>query len=421
VSSKTRIMIVAGLLQATLSVHLVSQVRTGADMLIRGKLDLLQGKNVGLITNHTGRLGTGEPLVDALIRGGVHVVRLFGPEHGIWGMADAGETVADSVDGRTGIPIISLYGKSRKPTAEMLKGVDLLLYDIQDVGARFYTYVSTMALCMEAAAEEKIPFIVLDRPNPLGGERLDGPVLEDSLRSFVGIAPLPIVYGLTCGELARLLNGEHLLGGGVQAELTVVPMEGWDRSMLWSGTKLDWIPPSPNLRTAESALAYPGTCLVEATNVSEGRGTEKPFLTLGAPFVNGSELAEALEAEHLPGVAFQATSFVPSASKHAGKTCGGVVISIIDDADFSPVKTGLTILVTLQRLYPREFRVQKRSFERLYGSRGVYEELFEDGGAGSEAGGGVSRIERMGRLLRDGLPEVERFRLLSLKYRLYTE
>jgi uncharacterized protein YbbC (DUF1343 family) len=415
----SRFLIVAALFHLTLSVPLVSQVRTGADMLMREKLGLLRGKNVGLITNHTGRLGTGEFLVDALLRSGIHVVRLFGPEHGIRGMAAAGEKVADSVHGKTGLPAISLYGKNHKPTAEMLRGVDLLLYDIQDVGARFYTYISTMALCMEAAAEAKIPFIVLDRPNPLGGEKLDGPILDDSLRSFVGIAPLPIVYGLTCGELARLLNGEHLLAGGVQAELTVVAMEGWDRSMLWGGTKLEWIPPSPNLRTAEAALAYPGTCLVEATNVSEGRGTENPFLTIGAPFVNGKKLADALEAEHLPGVQFHPTSFVPSSSKHTGETCGGVDIRIVDDSDFSPVKAGLTILVTLQRLYPREFRVQKRSFERLYGRRGVYQELFDDGAAGVEAGGDRSRTEQIGRLHRDSLPEIERFRALSRKYRLY--
>jgi uncharacterized protein YbbC (DUF1343 family) len=415
----SRFLIVAGLLPLTLSAPLVSQVHTGADMLMREKLELLRGKNVGLITNHTGRLGTGEPLVDALLRSGIHVVRLFGPEHGIRGIAAAGEKVADTVHGKTGIPAVSLYGKNHKPTAEMLKGVDLLLYDIQDVGARFYTYISTMALCMEAAAEAKIPFIVLDRPNPLGGEKLDGPILDDSLRSFVGIAPLPIVYGLTCGELARLLNGEHLLAGGVQAELTVVAMEGWDRSMLWDGTALEWIPPSPNLRTAEAVLAYPGTCLVEATNVSEGRGTENPFLTIGAPFVNGKELADALDAEHIAGMQFRATRFVPSASKHAGVMCGGVDIRIVDDADFSPVKAGLTILVTLQRLYPREFRVQKRSFERLYGRRGVYEELFGNRAPGGEADGDISRSRRIGALLRDTLPETERFGALSRKYRLY--
>jgi uncharacterized protein YbbC (DUF1343 family) len=395
-----------------------SQVRTGADVLIQEKLDILRGKNVALVTNHTGRLGTGELLVDALVRSGIKVVRLFGPEHGISGMAAAGETVTDSVDAKTGIPVVSLYGKTHKPTAEMLLGVDILVYDIQDVGARFYTYISTMALSMEAAAELRIPFVVLDRPNPLGGEKVDGPILDDSLHSLVGIAPIPIVYGLTSGELARFLNGEKLLAGGVQADLSVIQMKGWDRSMTWNETNIEWVPPSPNLRTAEAALVYPATCLVEATNVSEGRGTESPFLTIGAPFVDGERLAVVLEREQLPGLRFRATTFTPASSKWKGRKCGGVRISLTDPATFRPTRSGLKLLKALQDLYPEKFVVQKRSFERLFGVGGVWEELYARGGAGEESRGsaGGQTIETV---IRESDTRIDGYRLASRRYLLY--
>jgi uncharacterized protein YbbC (DUF1343 family) len=334
---------------------------------------------VGLVTNHTGRLSTGEPLVDALLRRGVQVVRMFGPEHGIRGVAAAGEKVRDSVDASTGIPVLSLYGTVRKPTSAMLSGIDLLVYDLQDVGVRFYTYISTMALTMEAAAERGIPFVVLDRPNPLGGILIDGPLLEDSLRSFVGIARLPVVYGLTCGELALMLNEEKMLTGGVRADLTVVTMDGWQRLGGWSDTGREWIPPSPSLRSEEAALIYPATCLIEGTNVSEGRGTDQPYLTLGAPFIDGSVLADQLNGLRLQGVRFEPVEFTPVSSKHAGKSCGGVRIAVQDPSRLRPTETGMRILAALRRLYPDHLEIRRSSFLRLIGSAEAYDVLASAG------------------------------------------
>ena len=356
-----------------------AQLRTGADVLLAERIDLVQGKSVALITNHTGLLSTGEPVLDALRKRGVRVVRLFGPEHGIRGMAAAGEHVRDSLDAASGVPVVSLYGVVNKPTPAMLADVELLLYDVQDVGARFYTYISTMALAMEAAAERGIPFVVLDRPNPLGGLLIDGPILEDSLKSFVGFARLPIVYGLTCGELALMLNGEGMLSNGVQADLTVVTMDGWQRLMRWSDTGRDWLPPSPNIRSAEAALVYPATCLIEGTNVSEGRGTERPFLLIGAPFIDGRKLAAELSDLSLPGLAFSATEFTPATSKHAGVGCQGVSIQVQDPARLRPTAAGMRILATIQRMYPAELQVRRKSFLRLIGSAEAYQVLTAGG------------------------------------------
>lgn len=251
-------------------------VKLGNDVLVERHLQLLEGKRVGLIVNHTARLSSGQYLVDMLVQRGIVIVALFGPEHGIRGEGLAGEKISDTKDEKTGIPIYSLYGKTRKPTAEMLANVDMLVYDIQDVGVRFYTYISTMGLCMAAAAEKGIPFIVLDRPNPLGGEKVDGPILDDSLKSFVGMYPIPIVYGLTCGELAKMINAEGWFAtkesgllNRLKCNLTVITMEGWKRKMPWGDTGLEWVPPSPNIKSAQTALVYPMTCLIEATNISE--------------------------------------------------------------------------------------------------------------------------------------------------------
>jgi uncharacterized protein YbbC (DUF1343 family) len=345
----------------------------GADVLLAERLDLLKGKRVALVTNHTARLASGEHLADALLRRGVVLKRLFGPEHGIRGVVTGGESVSDSVDAATGIPVVSLYGKTNKPTPEMLADIDVLLYDIQDVGARFYTYISTMALCMEAAASRGIPFVVLDRPDPLGGNRVDGPVLEDTLRSFVGIAPIPVVYGLTAGELARLLAGEKMIAG--TPDLIVVPMKGWRRGMTWRETGLSWIAPSPNIPTPETAIAYPATCILEATNLSEGRGTRFPFQIFGAPFVDGARLAQSLRHLELPGVEFDSISFTPTTSKHAGVLCHGVSMNVVDQDRFSPVATGLHILREVERLHGADLTIRRNGFLRLMGSASVYERL----------------------------------------------
>ncbi len=351
------------------------KVKLGNDVLMEKNLGLLKGKRVGLVVNQTARLSSGEFLVDALMQKGMNVVALFGPEHGVRGGAEAGEKVSDSKDEKTGVPIFSLYGKTRKPTPDMLANIDALVYDIQDVGARFYTYISTMGLCMEAAAEKGIPFIVLDRPNPLGGIKVDGPIMEDSLKSFVGMYPIPVVYGLTCGELATMINGEGWLGGKAKCKLTVIKMEGWKRPMLWTGTGLNWIAPSPNIPTVEAAFAYPATCFIEATNVSEGRGTEKPFRYIGAPFINRERLAKNLNELSLSGVRFSPVSFTPTSSKFKGERCSGVFVVVTDANAFEPVKTGLAIIRQLLALFPPEVKVNKASFLRLMGSQAVYDEL----------------------------------------------
>ncbi|MFN0156530.1 MAG: exo-beta-N-acetylmuramidase NamZ domain-containing protein [Bacteroidota bacterium] len=351
------------------------------------QIDLVQGKRVGLITNQTGRLSSGGFLVDSLVARGINVVALFGPEHGIRGVAAAGEGVHDTVDERTGIPIISLYGKTKKPTGEMLKGVDVLVYDIQDVGVRFYTYISTMGLAMEAAAEKGIPFVVLDRPNPLGGVKVDGPIIEDSLRSFLGMFPIPIVYGLTCGELAKMINERGWLAHGIKVDLTVVAMEGWKRSMPWDETGVQWIPPSPNIPTPATTVVYPATCFIEATNVSEGRGTQRPFEFIGAPFINARQLADSLNTLNLTGVQFAPVSFVPQTSKFAGNECHGVEVIVVDRMEFRPMETGLSLLRVLKRLYPQSFEIKAMALRRLTGSSGALNWIQSDSSIENEMRG----------------------------------
>jgi uncharacterized protein YbbC (DUF1343 family) len=343
------------------------RVKVGADILLEKRLDLLKGKRVGLITNQTGRTSSGEYLLDELLARHVVVTALFGPEHGIRGAEAAGESVADSVDESTHIPVFSLYGRIRKPTPLMLKDVDLLLYDIQDVGARFYTYLSTLGLCMEAAAEKGIPIVVLDRPDPLGGMITDGPVLPDSLRSFVGMFPVPVVYGLTVGEFASMANGERWLARGVRADLTVVPMEGWRRVMGWDDTGLPWVPPSPNIRRPETVLVYPATCYLEATNISEGRGTDSPFHLLGAPFIDGRKLMRTLERDSLRGVRLREASFTPASSKFAGISCSGVRIDLLPGNSLRPVRLGLSLFSALEKVCGDSISVRRRSFARLMG------------------------------------------------------
>jgi uncharacterized protein YbbC (DUF1343 family) len=350
-------------------------VLVGADVLLRKNLALLRGKRVGVVTNHSALCASGEHLVSELVGKGVRIVRLFGPEHGIRGGGEAGEKIGDTLDPTTGIPVISLYGSINKPGPAMLQDIDLLLYDIQDVGVRFYTYMSTMVLCMEAAAEARIPFLVLDRPNPLGGLLVDGPVLEDSLKSFVGIVSVPVVYGLTPGELASYVNDEGLLKGHVKADLTVIAMKGWKRNMTWEETGLPWVPPSPNIPDPETAIVYPAICFLEATNLSEGRGTARPFKMFGAPFVDGEKLASELNAREIPGVKFRPVRFRPSTSKHSGRDCGGVEMTLTDRELFVPVRTGLTILREFQRLYPENFTLDRKWFLKLMGSAPVFDGL----------------------------------------------
>ena len=356
---------------AVLGARAEVRVESGAEVLISRQLDLLKGRRVGLITNHTATVGD-RHLIDVLhATEGVRLTALFGPEHGLRGLADAGEKVADAVDPATGVPVFSLYGATREPSPQMLENVDLLVFDIQDVGARFYTYISTLGLSMQAAARKGIPFVVLDRPNPLGGERVDGYVLSPSYTSFVGQYPIPIQHGLTMGELARMVQGEGYLPGLEKLDLKIVAMNGWKRSMLWPDTGLPWIKPSPNLPTFDSAVVYPGTCLFEATSVSEGRGTDAPFQMLGAPWADGKALASSLYESRLEGVAFEAARFTPRSIPNAAANpklkdveLQGVKITVTDARKVRPVALGV---YALNAFYRQTGGFSRLSFYRIGG------------------------------------------------------
>ncbi len=367
-----------------------AQVKTGADLLLTKYFHLIKGKSVGLVTNHTGVLSTGEHLADALHRNGnVRLMALFGPEHGVRGSSPAGEKLSHGKDAGTGVAVFSLYGETYKPTGEMLQGIDILLFDIQDVGARFYTYISTLSYAMEAAAERGIPFVVLDRPNPIRGTWVEGFVRDDSLRSFVGLHPVPIAHGMTVGELATMFNGEAWLKDGIRANLVVVKMEGWKREMWYDETGLPWIPPSPNIKTLSSATVYPGTCLMEGTNLSEGRGTEKPFEFITAPFMDGNVLAARMNALNLPGVVFEPIEVVPKAiagvvtnPKHKDTMCRGVFLRITERDRYKPVGTAVSLLQAIRELYPAEFQWRQRSIDVLAGTPRL--RMAVDGGRDAE-------------------------------------
>lgn len=351
------------------------KVSPGIEVLLKEEKNVLSGKKVGLITNPTGIDSKLTSIVDLLHDDpDINLTALFGPEHGVRGDAQAGASVEYYIDEKTGLPVYSLYGKTKKPTPEMLKDVEVLVFDIQDVGTRYYTYIYTMAYAMEAAKENDIPFIVLDRPNPQGGETVDGPVLEPEFSSFVGLYPIPLKHGMTVGELATLFNKEFKIG----ADLKVIKMKGWKRDMDYDDTGLPFVLPSPNMPTVSTTFAYPATGLIEGTNVSEGRGTTKPFELIGAPYINGDELAGKLNAIRLPGVKFRAASFTPTFSKHAGKLSHGVEIYITDREEFKPVPTGLHIIKTIQDLYPGDFEfLAANNFNLLIGNGWIMSRIKE--------------------------------------------
>ncbi len=290
---------------------------------------------------------------------GARLVRLFAPEHGLWGAPQDHALVAHTRDGVTGLPVVSLYGARRQPTAAMLRGLDALVVDLQDVGARYYTYQWTTVLAMRACADAGVEVIVLDRPNPLGGEIIEGNIPDPRFASFVGLHPLPTRPGLTIGEVARWVQREH----GVRVRLTVVPMRGWRRLMQWEDTDLPWVAPSPNMPTVDTARVYPGGCLIEGTNLSEGRGTTRPFEWIGAPWLDGQAWAVALERLRLPGVAFRPTRFTPTFHKWAGRLCGGVQVHVTDRERFKPFLTTLGMIATARRLGRRRFAWRRPPYE----------------------------------------------------------
>lgn len=357
----------------------MSNVMTGLDLLIEQHFHPLRGRRVGLVTNHTGvtRYLRDNVAVFAAAES-VTLAALFAPEHGLLGVEQAGARVHNATERRTGTPVYSLYGANRSPNPDRLVDIDILVYDIQTVGSRYYTYLSTLRLILQAAAEAETPVLVLDRPNPLGGLRAEGfPPFEEACRSFVSCAPIPIRHGVTVGEFARWLVAEESL----DVALEVVPMRGWRRDTLFEETGLPWVAPSPNMPTVTTARVYPATCLLEGTNCSEGRGTTLPFELFGAPWVDAYALAEHLNARRLPGVTFRATSFTPTFSKHADRPCEGVQLHVTDYDDFAAVRCGVEILRALMDLCP-EFEFigapERRLTDLLLGTRAVRRAL-EDG------------------------------------------
>jgi uncharacterized protein YbbC (DUF1343 family) len=312
----------------------------------------LQGMRVGLITNHTGRDRRGRQTIDVLREApGVKLAALFSPEHGIRGLLD--EKVSDERDEKTGLPVFSLYGETRRPKAEQLKELDALVFDIQDIGSRFYTYISTLGFAMEEAAKARVPVFVLDRPNPINGLDVEGPVADPDRLSFTAYHAIPVRHAMTVGELARLFNDERKIG----CDLRVVKMENWRRGMWFDSTGQTWVNPSPNMRSLTEATLYPGVGLLETTNVSVGRGTDTPFELIGAPWLDGQRLAAELNGRGLPGVRFVPVRFTPRASVFKGEECGGVNLLITDRGRFRPVQTGLEMALALRRLHPAEWKV----------------------------------------------------------------
>ena len=328
-------------------------VRTGAEVLAADEFSGLAGKTVGLIVNHTARVDTAH-LIDRVDRSpSVKLGALFGPEHGLRGTAGAGETVADGRDEKTGVPVYSLYGDTRRPTPDEMEELDALVFDVQDVGARFYTYITTMGLAMQAAAEADLEFVVLDRPNPLGGTYVSGFTMAPAHQSFVGRYPIPIAHGMTVGELARMIKGEAMLPGLDDLELTVVEMTGWARPMQWPDTGRDWVAPSPNLPTWETALVYPGMGFFEGVRVNEGRGTDRPFLQIGLPWSRAAaqSVVDTLRSRSLTGVAFDTTTVTPTSRPQAapsprfeGRSLHGFALQVTSGADVSPVELGVHAL-----------------------------------------------------------------------------
>ena len=329
-------------------------MQTGLDVLEAEKFAPLRGKHIGLITNHTGLDALGRSNIDLLAHAsGLKLAALFSPEHGLAGRAN--ENVTSSKDPTTGLPIYSLYGDTRRPSDEMLQGIDALVFDIQDAGVRFYTYTATMAYCMEEAAKGKIPFYVLDRPNPMGGEIIEGPMLDPDKTSFVAYFPIPVRYGLTIGELAQLFNSENHIG----ADLHVIAMRNWHRNYFFESTGIKWVPPSPALRTAKGSILYPGIEILQASGVSVGRGTQTPFEEFGAPWMDGEAVAADLNERHLPGLHFESKSFIPIGGPRSGERCGGVSIRVTDRFVARSMRLGLEIAEILQRLYPKDFDTDK--------------------------------------------------------------
>lgn len=354
-------------------------MKLGLDIFLEEKYKLFQDQRIGLITNMTGVNHRLVPTIDLFAQHPhIQLAALYSPEHGIRGDAKEGEKVASAIDPYTKLPVYSLYGEQRKPTEAMLTDVDVLIFDLQDIGSRYYTYIYTMANVMEACGEYDKQFVVLDRPNPIGGLQVEGNLVEDNVRSFVGMFPIPNRHGMTVGELALLFKHEF----HYTCDLTVIEMCGWRRGYYFDDTDLFWVSPSPNTTDLDMMLLYPGTCFIEGTNLSEGRGTIRPFEYIGAPFIDSYQLANAFNERNVPGVIARPTSFVPTYQKYKNKTCGGIQLHVGDRRQFNAFEAGVILLEVIQKMYPNEFRfVQHESgryfFDLLAGTKKLRQQILE--------------------------------------------
>ncbi len=389
-------------------------IKLGNEVLMTNKLDLLDGKRVGLITNQTGIDSKGNHVIDLLyVSQDFQLAVLFSPEHGIRGDIEGGYKIENKKDEKTGVPIYSIYGKTRKPTAEMLQGLDVLIFDIQDIGARFYTYISTMSLCMEAAAENNLEFVVLDRPNPITGSFVEGPVLDVKYRSFVGIQPIALRHGMTVGELAKMFNEEGWLANGIKVDLTVLSMNNWKRNCFFDELGLKWVKPSPNIPNTETALLYPGMGLLETCNVSEGRGTDKPFLNVGAPWLDNIALKKSLDKAGIPGIKIDTTSFIPVDKpgaamnpKFEGERCKGLVFEVTKEQVFPSVELGIRLIYQVRNLHPDKFKWKSESrVLKMFGNKKTRRAMNE--------------AESVDIVLETWRSDLEKFKEIRKKYLLY--
>ncbi len=376
----------------------LGRVKPGVEVFLEEHLKLVKGKRVGLVTNPTGVDRNLESIISLFHKNpAINLVALYGPEHGVRGNAQAGEYVSFYMDERYKIPVFSLYGQSKKPEPGMLRnideymrsfdikkdgkildismieGIDVLVFDIQDVGTRIYTYIATMAFCMQACADNGIDFIVLDRPNPINGQDLEGPLLDyPEFSSFVGLYPIPVRHGMTMGELALLFNDKFL---EKKANLEVIPAEGWKRKLWYDQTALPWIIPSPNMPTLDTAIVYPGQVYLEGTNISEGRGTTRPFEIFGSPWIDGYELTKRLNGLKLGGIIFREAWFTPAFSKYEGELCGGAQLHVMDRNLFKPFETTLNIIGTIMSIYPKCFKFHNEYFDKIMGTSKIRDAL----------------------------------------------
>lgn len=379
-------------------------VEPGIEVLARDSIAILAGLRVGLITNHTGVARDGRSSASVLLEAGIEVVALLTPEHGLRGNAGPGERIPNATDEVTGLPVYSLYGERLAPDSAVLSGLDALVFDIQDIGARYYTYVSTMARAMSAAAAADLTFVVADRPNPVGGERVQGNVLDPAFSSFVGLYPVAMRHGMTVGELAAMFNEEFDIG----ARLHVIPARGWRRAQWASDTGLPWIPPSPNMPDLESASHYPGTCLFEGTSLSVGRGTNRPFQQIGAPWLEPEKVLAALSGLDLRGVRLTRTRFTPRGagdSKFEGTPVAGIRLTVVDRNVYDPTRTAIALLVAIRRSAGSYWAWRPAAFDRLAGTDRL--RIAVDSGSDADA------------IISDWVADLEAFRVTRARYLLY--